>query len=139
MLTPRQERFVTEYLIDLNATKACVRAGYAENSSHVTGPRLLDNARVRDAIQHLQNKRAERVGIDAAWVLREAAELAQKAKSAKNGEPDFAAWAKGIELVGKHMSIMAFRDRVEHTGVDGGPIERIERVIVDNAKGKADA
>ena len=134
MLTPRQERFVTEYLIDLNATKAAKRAGYSENSAHVTGTKLLNIAAVRDAVERLKNARSERTGIDADWVLREAAELTEKAKA--GNEPNFAAWAKGIELVGKHVSVMAFRERVEHSGVDGGPIETVN---LDKLAGLSDA
>jgi len=44
-LTARQERFVDEYLVDLNATQAAIRAGYSAKSAHVEGSRLLTNAK----------------------------------------------------------------------------------------------
>ncbi len=50
MLTARQERFVDEYLADLNATQAAIRAGYSARSAHVEGSRLLTNAKVAAAI-----------------------------------------------------------------------------------------
>ena len=62
-LTPRQERFVAEYLIDLNATQAAIRAGYSAKTAEVQGPRLLGNVRVAAAIADGQAKRAERNGL----------------------------------------------------------------------------
>ena len=50
-LTPRQAAFVGEYLIDLNATQAAVRAGYSPHSATVEGARLLANAKVAAAVQ----------------------------------------------------------------------------------------
>ena len=53
-LTPRQERFVDEYLIDLNATQAAIRAGYAgysERGAHVPGAELLTNRKVSAAVE----------------------------------------------------------------------------------------
>ena len=66
-LTPKQARFVEEFLIDLNATQAAIRAGYAHPTTQ--GPRLLDNVGVAAAIAAAQEKRSRRTEIDAAWVL----------------------------------------------------------------------
>lgn len=68
-MTPKQKRFVEEYLIDLNATQAAIRAGYAPRSAAVTGARLLTNAKIAAAIAEAQAKRSERTKIDADWVL----------------------------------------------------------------------
>jgi phage terminase small subunit len=46
----RRERFVAEYLVDFNATQAAIRSGYARNSAHVQGARLLSDANVAAAI-----------------------------------------------------------------------------------------
>ncbi len=75
-MTPRQAAFVREYLIDLNATQAAIRAGYSARAAHVTGPRLLANARVAEAIQKGQAKRADKLEITADRVLLEIARLA---------------------------------------------------------------
>jgi hypothetical protein len=48
-MTPRQQRFVDEYLLDLNATQAAVRAGYSARTAEQQGPRLLGNAGVAAA------------------------------------------------------------------------------------------
>lgn len=79
-LTPKQQRFVEEYLIDLNATQAYIRAGYAvknEDTAAATASKLLRNAKVQEAIQEAQNKRSERVQIDADYVLRRLVEIDQ--------------------------------------------------------------
>ena len=60
-LTARQERFVEEYLIDLNATQAAVRAGYSAKTAHSCGPRLLANAGVAAAISAAKQERVEAI------------------------------------------------------------------------------
>lgn len=68
-LTPRQSRFVDEYLLDLNGKQAAIRAGYAERSAEGTASRLLSNAKVANAIAQRQKDRAERTKVDADYVL----------------------------------------------------------------------
>lgn len=70
-LTPRQERFVQEYLIDLNATQAAIRAGYAPKTANREGSRLLSNAVIASAVQKGRAKMAERAQVDQDWVLRQ--------------------------------------------------------------------
>lgn len=55
-LNPKHQRFVEEYLIDLNATQACIRAGYKAKNADVTGPRLLGNVGIAAAIAEAQAK-----------------------------------------------------------------------------------
>jgi phage terminase small subunit len=74
-LTPKQRAFVREYLIDLNATQAAIRAGYSANSAEVEGSRLLRNAKVGSAVKAAMDLRAERTGITADMVLREMAKI----------------------------------------------------------------
>ena len=69
-LTAKQERFVDEYLVDLNATQAAIRAGYLAKSAHVEGSRLLTNAKVGAAIAAAKRERSEATQIDAEYVLR---------------------------------------------------------------------
>ena len=68
-LTPRQQKFVEEYMLDLNATQAAIRAGYAAKDADVQGPRLLGNVGVSEAIAAAQAERSERTRIDADWLL----------------------------------------------------------------------
>lgn len=69
-MTPKQKRFVDEYLVDLNATAAARRAGYSAKTAEVQGPRLLGNVRVSTAIAEAVAGRSDRTKIDADWVLR---------------------------------------------------------------------
>jgi phage terminase small subunit len=74
-LPARQQRFVEEYLLDLNATQAAIRAGYSAKTADVTGPRLLGKVGVQEKLQAAKVKRAERVGITQDRVLEEVALL----------------------------------------------------------------
>ena len=56
-LTDKQKRFVEEYLVDLNATQAAIRAGYSEQTAYSIGQRLLKKVEVQEAIQQAQNNR----------------------------------------------------------------------------------
>jgi phage terminase small subunit len=75
-LTEQQERFVQEYLVDMNATKAAERAGYSQKTAYAQGFRLLKHAEVAQRLRILQEKRAARVEITADRVLEELKELA---------------------------------------------------------------
>jgi phage terminase small subunit len=75
-LTPLQLRFVDEYLIDLNAKQAAIRAGYASKGAAVQGFRLLTNANVAVAIQARQVDRSKRTDITQDRVLQEFAKIA---------------------------------------------------------------
>jgi phage terminase small subunit len=78
-LTPRQRRFVEEYLVDLNGTAAYQRAGYTATPrvARSNAVRLLANASVQAAIMEAQAARAHRVAFTQDAVLREVALLAQ--------------------------------------------------------------
>lgn len=75
-LTPKQAAFVREYLIDLNATQAAIRAGYSQKNADKIGPELLGKTRIKAEIQTVMDERAERLEITADRVLKEIAKLA---------------------------------------------------------------
>jgi len=75
-LQDRQRRFVAEYLVDLNATQAAIRAGYSRKTADVQGPRLLGNVRVAAAIREAGKAREQRTGFTADRVLEELGRLA---------------------------------------------------------------
>lgn len=75
-LNDQQQRFVEEYVKDLNATQAAIRAGYAEKTAHSQGSRLLKNVKVIEAIAKKQKKVAERAELDAAAILQRWADIA---------------------------------------------------------------
>lgn len=69
-LTPKQQRFVDEYLVDLNASAAARRAGYAAKRADAMGHENLRKPDIAAAIQAAMQARAKRTQIDADWVLR---------------------------------------------------------------------
>ena len=75
-LLPRQQRFVEEYLVDLNATQAAVRAGYSAKTANEQGARLLANVSVQNAIRERQAARSARTEVTQDWVLRRYAMIA---------------------------------------------------------------
>lgn len=68
-LSPKQLKFVQEYLLDLNATQAAIRAGYSAKTAQEQSSRLLSNVIVSDAIAALKIERAERTKVNADWLL----------------------------------------------------------------------
>ena len=75
-MTAKQERFVEEYLIDLNATQAAIRAGYSPKTANEQGARLLAKVSVQTAISKAQAERSRRTGINQDRVIRELAKVA---------------------------------------------------------------
>lgn len=75
-ISAKQARFVAEYLIDLNATQAAIRAGYSKKTADVQGPRLLGNVAVSHAVADGTRKQLERADLSAARVLEEYRRLA---------------------------------------------------------------
>lgn len=69
-LTPKQARFVEEYLIDLNATQAAIRAGYSEKTAEKIGSENIRKPEVKAAIDNAQFKRSQKTKIDANWLLK---------------------------------------------------------------------
>ncbi len=74
-LTAKQQRFVDEYLIDLNATQAAIRAGYSKKTAQVQSARLLSNVMVSAAVAKGMKSRSTRTGITQDMVLRELAKI----------------------------------------------------------------
>lgn len=106
-LSPKRAAFVREYLIDLNATKAAERAGYSPKSAHVTGHRLLSDAKVADAIATAQAELSQHALVTAQDVVKG---LRREAEEADSASARVAAWAH----LGKHLGM--FVERTEHSG-----------------------
>lgn len=75
-MTPKQQRFVEEYLVDLNATQAAIRAGYSKKTANEQASRLLADVNISSAVAAKLNQRSEKVGITAERVLDEIAAMA---------------------------------------------------------------
>lgn len=133
-LNDKQVRFRDEYLIDLNATQAAIRAGYSERTAYSQGQRLLKNVEIAKAIDKAVGDRIERTEIDADYVIKTIVETIERCSQArpvydKSGEPvmmetpdgeiapvykyDATNVLKGAELLGRHLSM--FTDKVDHT------------------------
>jgi phage terminase small subunit len=134
-LTPKQQRFIEEYLIDLNATQAAIRAGYSRNSARQIGDENLSKPGIADAVAKAKRERSEATNIDAEWVLKQAVELHQRCMQEirpvrnpktreqvydDNGNALFAfnaaAANRSLEIIGKHVEVAAFKDRLEVSG-----------------------
>ena len=165
-LTNKQECFVREYLIDLNATQAAIRAGYSAVTAEVIGCNLLSHIKVSERIKIALDERGKETKVDANYVLTRLREIDEmdaldileddgSIKSIRDwpkiwrqfisgfevvemfaGKGDDKVIAgmlkkikwpdktKNLELIGKHVNVQAFRDRIEHTGLGGGPIQQ---------------
>lgn len=113
-LTDKQELFVREYLVDLNASAAYLRAGYKckENVARVNASRLLTNANIQKAIDKQQQKRANKVEIDVDWVLKKYIGIIERCEQT---DPQNARGA--LDSISKHLGM--FKEKIEHSGVMG--------------------
>jgi phage terminase small subunit len=109
-LNDKQARFVAEYLVDLNATQAAIRAGYSAKTARQQASELLAKPDIAQAVARAQEKRAQRTGITAEKVLEDIERIADAAEH----QGEFQAALKGRELLGKHLKL--FTDTVEHSG-----------------------
>ena len=151
-MNDKQRRFVAEYLIDLNATQAAIRAGYSAKTASSQGERLLRNVEVQRAVAEAKAARSEKTGIDAAWVLSrlaaeafaDLADLYDELGRVKPVKDWPLVWRQGlvagvevetigegagmvtkikisdrikrVELIGKHVDVQAFKEKIEHSG-----------------------
>jgi phage terminase small subunit len=131
-LTDKQEAFVREYMIDLNATQAYLRAGYkvSDNVARANASRLLTNANIHARIEQLQADRAKKLELDANWVLQRLKDISDRCMQAEpvlefdyeekklveTGEYKFDSNGanKATELIGKHLGM--FKDKLEVNG-----------------------
>lgn len=76
-LNDRQVRFVQEYLVDLNATQAAIRAGYSQDAAGQLGHKLVKKGEIKTAIAEAMNDRAIRTGVTQDFVVAQLARLAR--------------------------------------------------------------
>jgi phage terminase small subunit len=172
-LSPKQKRFVDEYLIDLNASAAAIRAGYAKKSARITASRLLTKDNISKAVRDGKAERSEKTKIDAEWVLKQLAKIATtnlddigvrnpdgtynvdlsratrdqmyaiqeiKTRTITGDDAETIVLStdvkmhdkmKALELVGKHVDIQAWKDRVKY---EGDPISKVVVEVVSAKK-----
>lgn len=121
-LTAKQAAFVDEYLIDLNATQAALRAGYSEKTAKQTGCENLTKPDVAEAIAKRQAERLSRLELTQDQVLRDINAVKQDAMQTvadKDGNTVMAdrnAALKALELQGRHLAMFTDKQKI---GGDG--------------------
>lgn len=106
-LTDKQQRFVAEYLIDLNATQAAIRAGYAAKTANREGSRLLSNVDIADAVAAGAQKRVQKAEVTAQDVIDGLYREAIREGEGSSHGARVSAWG----LLGKYHKL--FTDRIE--------------------------
>jgi len=100
--TAKQQFFIEEYLIDLNATQAAIRAGYSKKTAQQVGSQNLSKLVIQTAIQQAMDQRSERTGITAVKVLDAIAEIGFADFSADIRASDK---LKALELMARHLGM----------------------------------
>ena len=75
-MTKKQKLFIEEYLIDLNATQAAIRAGYSAESAYSIGQENLKKPEIRARIEQAMAERSKRTGVNADRIIMELAKIA---------------------------------------------------------------
>lgn len=120
-LNEKQEMFAQEYIVDLNATQAAIRAGYSEKTASAQASRLLNNVKVLARVKELKNQRAEKLELDAYWVLKRLKDISDRSMQAEpvmefdhenkemvaTGEYQYDSQGanRATELIGKHIGM----------------------------------
>ena len=107
-LTPKQQRFVEEYLIDLNATQAAIRAGYSEKTAKSIGQENLTKPDIAKAIQEAQESLSNKTQLTVDMIVNGLLKEAQDYAEGSTQSARVSAWAH----LGKHLGM--FKDKLEH-------------------------
>lgn len=148
-LTDKQEKFCQEYLIDLNATQAAIRAGYSKKTANEQGAQNLAKLSVQARLKELQSARQERTEITQDYVLKTIVDTIERCKQAEpvmikedgewveSGEYKFDSQAvlKGAELLGKHLAMWTDKTKIEgDLNIDAKVSNTFEQISPDGAK-----
>lgn len=111
-LTAKQQRFIDEYLVDLNATQAAIRAGYSEKTARVIGPENLSKPAVASEVARRQAKLAEKAGLTLESHLASLGDLRNKAATAEQ----FSAAVSAEVSRGKACGLYVEKTETKHSG-----------------------
>jgi len=112
-LTGKQEAFCQEYIIDLNATQAAIRAGYSEDTARQIGSQNLTKVDIQERLAELMSERNKRVQVSADYVLERAKMIHEACWNQDDAKNSIAA----LKLVGDHVNVQAFKQHTEISGV----------------------
>ncbi|WP_342512266.1 terminase small subunit [Sporosarcina sp. FSL K6-1522] len=145
-LSAKQEMFCKEYMIDLNATQAAIRAGYSERTAYSQGQRLLKHVEVLARVKELKDKRADELELDAYWVLKRLKDISDRSMQAEpvmeydhgsqelveTGEYQFDSTGanKATELIGKHIGMFDPKLQLQMRMMEA----QVEKVKVETKK-----
>lgn len=101
--------FCQEYMVDLNATQASIRAGYSQKTAKEIGCENLTKPNIQAEIQRLQAKRVKRVQLTADKVLEDIERVRGKAENSEQ----YTVSLKASELQGKHLAMFTERQQIE--------------------------
>ena len=120
-LTEKQKMFVQEYLVDLNATQAAVRAGYSQKRASEIGYQLLQKTTVQAAILDAIDKRQQRTEVTQDYVIDKLREIAEmRASDCSESDLKYGNKIKAIELLGKHVGAWEPKDnKKQDTVIEG--------------------
>ncbi len=112
-LTPKQKNFCDEYVLDFNATRACIRAGYSQKSAAEQGYQLLHKTSVRNYLGGLLSVKSAKLEVDADLIISELITIAfanlvdafdENGKIRKPNEIPAALWSAISEIdIGSHI------------------------------------
>ena len=125
-LTPKQKRFIEEYLVDLNASQAAIRAGYSKKTAYSIGQQNLKKLEIQNAITAAREMLSQRTEITQDWVLKTLAAIATVPLT------ELCEWnASGIALKdSKDMpaeAIASIKKITERMGADGNSSLSVEQ------------
>ena len=103
-ISPKQARFVREYLIDMNGKQAAIRAGYSPRSAEQQASRLLVNAKVAEAVRRGIEKHAKALDLKAEDVLRELADIGYTPVDTEDVR--VADKLRALETLAKHLGLL---------------------------------
>jgi phage terminase small subunit len=99
-LTPKQIRFVDEYLVDFNASRASVAAGYSSSGAKVQGSRLLTNVNVRRLVERRQQETSKRLEVTRDTVIQGLVIAAEQARENRDPASMIAAMSEVSKMMG---------------------------------------
>lgn len=108
-LSPKQSRFIEEYLLDFNATQAAIRAGYSPKTARVQASQNLSKLNIRAKIDEVFKSREKQMLYDSHWVIEGLKDIITKSML-KN---DLHAAIKALHLLGKHIGMFSARGHVD--------------------------